>query len=45
VIKLVYDPDEVRRQIEQLQQNIQELLYLPVLNSDGEIVSYADLDE
>lgn len=44
VIELVHDPDEIRRQIEELEQKIQELLFLPVINSDGEIISYADLE-
>jgi len=40
---MVVDPKEVYEQIERLNQQIEELHYSPVLNSDGEIVSYADL--
>ena len=38
------DTDEIFRQIEKLQQQIQELLFSPVVNSEGEVVSYADLE-
>lgn len=45
------DPDEIyrkiaeyREQIEQLEQYIRELLHLDVLDSQGNIVSYADLE-
>jgi len=41
---VVYDPDEIQRRIEELEQKIQELLFLPVINPNGEIVSYADLE-
>ncbi len=39
---MVYDPEEIRQQIEQYEQKIEELNYSPVSNSDGEIISYAD---
>jgi hypothetical protein len=45
VTNLVYDPDEIRREIEILEEKIQHLLYLPVFNSFGEVVSYADLTQ
>jgi hypothetical protein len=41
-MKLDYDPDEIQRRIEELGQRIDELLYKPVLNSDGDVVSYTD---
>ncbi|MBD2183915.1 hypothetical protein H6S82_26055 [Planktothrix sp. FACHB-1355] len=47
----MHDPDEIarkiaeyREQIERLEQYIRQLLYLDVLNSEGNIVSYADLE-
>jgi hypothetical protein len=36
--------DEIFLQIEKLQQQIQDLLSSPVVNSEGEVVSYADLE-
>jgi hypothetical protein len=41
---MVYDPDEIYQQIEMLRRTIHELLFLPVLNAEDEVVSYADLD-
>ena len=41
---MVYEPDEIQQLIEELEQKIQELLSLPVLNDEGDIVSYADLE-
>lgn len=35
---------EYREQMERLEQYIRELLSLPVLDSEGNIVSYADLE-
>ncbi len=39
-----YNPDDIFHQIEKLQQQIQDLLLSPVVNSEGEVVSYADLE-
>ncbi len=38
-----YSPDEIRRRIEELLRKVEEFRFMPVLNEEGEIVSYADL--
>jgi hypothetical protein len=35
--------EDTQMAIEELERKIQELLFLPVINSEGEVVSYADL--
>ncbi|WP_310483902.1 hypothetical protein [Chamaesiphon sp. VAR_48_metabat_403] len=42
---MYYNLDEISHQIEQLEQRIEELRFSPVINADGDIVSYDDLED
>lgn len=36
------EPEQIAEKINQLQQEIDELMYAPVVNSEGEVTTFAD---